>query len=245
MKMHRFTSLFTAFVLVMAFSLATPSSALAGGDDTQVDEAFELFWAKSRNISAYENQKFRKDSHWEATFNTGVVTNDDFYLFLPLGLSGTYFLSENMGVELDAAYFMTMTSDLATFLELDDVLGKLPQHEKLVFRTFANFLWSPIHGKLGALASKLFHYDIHFSAGVGALGVQVMDLDPADESRLIAGDMAVSAAGQLGVGFRFWLNEEMAVRAGYRQYFNSSQLGGVTMPAEVQVGFSYFTGGVN
>jgi outer membrane beta-barrel protein len=247
MKMHRITSLFTAFVLASSLFLALPSSALADEDTAKVDESFELFWAKRRNISAYENQKFKKDSHWEVTFNSGVVTNDDFYLFVPLGLSGTYFLTENLGVELEGTYFLTMTSDLATFLELGDVLGKLPRHEKLVFRATANVLWSPIHGKLGVLASKLFHYDIHFSAGFGAVGTTVMDLDPADESRLIAGAMKPTPAGQLGIGFRFWLNEDMAVRAGYRQYFNVSQLddAGITMPAEVQIGFSYFTGGVN
>lgn len=245
MKMHRITSLFTALALVSSLALAFPTAALADEDNAKIDEAFELFWAKRRNISAYEKQKFRKDGHWEVTFNSGLVTNDDFYLFLPLGLSGTYFFSETLGVELEATYFHTMTSDLATFLELTDVLGKLPKHEKLFFRATANVLWSPIHGKLGVLTSKLFHYDIHFTGGVGTIGTQVMDLDPDNESRLIGGSITPTIAGQLGVGFRFWLNEDMAIRAGYRQYFDVSQLGGLTMPAEVQVGFSYFTGGVN
>jgi outer membrane beta-barrel protein len=245
MKIQRLTSVFTALILALAFTMSAPAVAGTSDDQAKVDEAFELFWAKRRDIKSYENQKFRKAEHWEVSLNAGLVTNDDFYLFLPTGLGVSYFFSENLGVEFEGSYFVTMSSDLANFLELTDVLGKLPTHEKLVYRATLNALWSPIHGKLGVLTSKLFHYDIHVTGGFGAFGTQVMELDPANETQLKGGAVTPTFAAQVGLGFRFWINEDMAVRAGYRQYFDVSQLGSTTMPAEVLMGFSYFTGGVN
>ena len=51
----------------------------------------------------------------------------------------------------------------------------------------------------------------------------------------------LNISGNIGLGTRFYLNETIALRFDYRQYFYSAEGGGLSYPAELTLGVSFFT----
>ena len=90
------------------------------------------------------------------------------------------------------------------------------------------------------------HFDVHLSIGAGAVGV--------DLSALNFSTHDVNVAGNIGIGFRIYLLDFLAVRFDYRQFFHASKklqetgpqqyevtANGLAKPAEFTIGLSFFT----
>ena len=219
--------------MFLAGAIAVPDRARAA-EPSDVDEQFDLYWGKQREIRVIQKRTNLKEASWELGFGAGVIPNDDFWLYFPLQLSAGYYFAEDVGVELGGAYIIKSKSDLNDFLLNEAKVDvTLPQH--LVWRAGINGLWSPFHGKVGLFATKLFHFDFSVIAGIGAVGTTITD------GREEKGKVDVS--GNLGAGFRTWFNDDMALRIEYRHYIYPAEGGGVSFPAEFMLAFSYFTGG--
>jgi len=208
------------------------TAASAGEPPSPADKAFDMYWAKRRQIKVIQKRKYMKEGRWEFGFRAGIIPNDDFWLYFPVGIAGTYFVSEDVGVELEASYMLNKNSDLKKFLEGQGLDVTLPQF--LFARVTVNGLWSPFHGKIGLFTSKLFHFDFTLSFGGGAILTKV------DNGNTL--EMKTDVVANAGAGFRIWVSDNMAMQIGYRHYFYPAEGGGVSLPAEIGLGFSYFTG---
>lgn len=133
-----------------------------------------------------------------------------------------------------------MSSDLESFLEEnfnESLIVDVP--ESLQWLAGVNFLWSPVHGKLGIFTDTLGHFDVHLAFGAGVIGTTVRQLNQT-ESRAVP-------AGNVGIGMRFFLSESVAVRFDYRQFFyaaadlDNGTGGGLSHPAELTLGVSFLT----
>ena len=220
------------------FGWSSPVQAagnIAKGQEV-VDSAFDLYWAMNREIRVIQKRRHLKESRIEGNVFSGVIPNDDFWLYFPIGVSGTYFLTETVGVEFQAAYVQASESGLKDFITTESLKVELPQ--SLLWHSGVSGVWSPFYGKIGFLASKLIHYDFSMLFGVGAIGTKIYDDNNIETHK------KTDIAGNLGAGFRFWLAEDVAVKLEYRHYFYPSEIGGVSFPVEFLVGGSYFFGGV-
>ena len=74
---------------------------------------------------------------------------------------------------------------------------------------------------------------MHLAFGAGVIGTTVRQLD-AEKSK-------VDVAGNVGVGMRFFLSDAIALRFDYRQFFYAAEGGGLSHPAELTLGVSFFT----
>ena len=223
-----------ASIACLATLLASPG-AMAQSEPTTVDKAFDLYWGKKRDIRVIQKRLFLKESRWEISLLTGIVPNDDFWMYFPLGGGIAHFFSEDVGVELSGAYILSTNSDLKDFLQNNGLDVDLPQ--SLMWRAGINGLWSPFHGKVGLFTSKLLHFDFSAIFGVGAIGTNVLDPYTRQEKG------KVDISGNAGAGFRVWLSETVALRLEYRHYFYPAEGGGVSLPAEFSLALSFFTTG--
>jgi outer membrane beta-barrel protein len=181
-----------------------------------------------------QKRLYRKEDRWEFELMTGVIPNDEFTTYVPLGGRIDYFFAEDFGVELWGSYLIRISSELEDFLEANfnqSLLVELPQ--KLSWLAGANFLWSPIHGKIGFFTDKLAHFDMHLAFGVGVVGTDV--------TKLARTEAKVDIAGNVGLGLRFFLSDSIALRFDYRQFFYAADGGGLSHPAELTLGVSFFT----
>lgn len=226
------------FLGVSSWSAPVWADDASFGEPNKVDSAFDLYWSKNREIRVIQKRRHLKESRWEGALFTGVIPNDDFWIYYPLGVSGTYFLNETVGIEVNAAYLYATESELRDFLQTQDLGLTVLLTQSLKWHAGVNGIWSPFHGKVGVFASKLFHFDFSLIFGVGVIGTEVTP--PGDKVERSEEDIG----GNLGAGFRVWLDKDVAVKLEYRHYFYPAEGGGVSFPVEFVLAGSYFFGGV-
>lgn len=205
-------------------------------EDTKALDAHLLnYWGtEMREIATLQKRLYRKEDRHEFSLSFGVIPNDEFFSYYPVGARWDYFFAEDFGVEASGSYLIRVASELEDFLESNfnqSLLVDVPQ--SLQWVAGANFLWSPIHGKIGFLTDKLAHFDAHLAFGVGAIGTTVRQLGTEKGK--------VDISGNLGVGMRFYLSEDISMRFDYRQYFYPAEGGGLSHPVELTLAISFWT----
>jgi len=223
----------TRLHLVVLTVLIAFMSSVTAEAATRMDDQFDMYWGKKREVKVIQKRLFVKDSRWEFTPMGGIIPNDEFWVYGPLGLRIAYFIDEDFSIELNGAYILGGNSGLKSFLESNQLLDvDLPQ--QLEWYAGLNGLWSPIHGKFGIFSTQLSHFDIFLAFGAGAMGTKLYARDQFLKRQ-------VDIQGNLGLGFRFFLLDWLALRLEYRHYFYLAEGGGVSFPAEITLGVSFFT----
>lgn len=198
-----------------------------------IDEALDKIWGKEREIEVIQKRVFEKIGRHEFTLYTGTIPNDEFFMYFPLGLKYNYFFTETIGVEWQGAYLFKINSDLKAFLDKQEFFSSIELPQYLLFYTGISGLWAPIHGKISAFGSKLYHFDIALYFGAGMMGTKITKGQKVKNKYDVYGDV--------GTGFKFFLTDTLALRLDYRHYFYPAEGGGVSYPAEITLGFSVFT----
>lgn len=235
----------TTAVRLLGFGLvalmAMPQTAAADDPPAPLDQQFDRYWAKRREVKNIHKRLFLKDGRHEFTIFGGVIPNDDFFSYYPLGLRYNYYFTEDFALEVAGAYLFKKKSKLEEFLEEDVIQGlevELPQF--LEWQAGAGVLWTPLHGKVAIFNTKLGHFDFGFALGVMALGTQLRK-EGADSA-----EPRVDVGGNVGATVRFYLLDFLALRFDYRHYFYAARNAddenrGLSFPAELSFGVSFFT----
>jgi outer membrane beta-barrel protein len=228
--------------LLIVGMLIIPGMVLADGDPPTMEDQFDLYWSKRRAVKNIHKRLFRKDGRHEFALTAGVIPNDEFFKYFPVGAKYNYYFSEDFAVEIAATYMPHQKTDLQNFIENDIRKGVgvvLPQY--LVWQSGLGVLWTPLHGKVAIFDTKLGHFDFGFAMGVMALstGVQTDTEVGTIEPRFDVG-------GNVGATVRFYLNDFIALRVDYRHFFYAGRdtkddNAGLSYPAEISLGVSFFT----
>jgi outer membrane beta-barrel protein len=149
--------------------------------------------AKKRGRRASEREYVKQGRH-ELTAQGGYYVSDMFNGTFIVGGAYTYHITEDVGVEASFGY-SRVRSSIAEKLEQDRAITLLPANDR-VYLVFTDLVWSPVHGKLRLFADSILHFDLYGVAGVG----------------IIDSSTSFGAAGQLGLGARFWLSPSWALR---------------------------------
>ena len=221
--------------------LLIPGTVLADKNPPPVAEQFDLYWAKRRAVKNIHKRLFLKDGRHEFALTAGVIPNDEFYTYYPVGAKYDFYFSEDFAVEAAGTYMPNKKTDLQRFIENDLVKGievRLPQ--SLTWQAGIGVLWTPIHGKVAIFDTKLGHFDFGIALGVMAMGTDVQlegstDVNP-----------RIDVGGNAGATVRFYLNDFIALRLDYRHFFYNGrnlddEAAGLSYPAEISLGVSFFT----
>lgn len=254
----------TKFGLLMAvtalFALISVSPAMAQGDlsapgvgDDDVDEEEleqesslpelddddPMYWAQMREIYTMQQRPFLKEGRIAATFYGGLIPNNIFEYYFPVGLRLNYYLMENIGLEVSSSFNFSYETHLNDIVE--DEQGINAENRPLigdsqVSHTTAGVKWSPVYGKFTFFDDNLFYFDMFAFGGAGMAVVQTQTDHGTDPST------TVKPEGVLGAGFAVYAGQHAGVRIDYRQFVfqKHEDIGGVANPSEISLGFSWF-----
>jgi outer membrane beta-barrel protein len=239
MKMHRTLTLLGVSLALLVTSVTTAHAQEQA--PSRLDEQFDLYWADVRDVRNIHKRLFLKEGRHEFVLSAGVIPNDDFFVYFPMGLRYNYFFTEDLSVEVSGSYMIKQDSELRSFLEEKYFVGlevDLPQH--LEWQAGAGVFWTPLHGKVAVFDTKLGHFDFGIGLGVMALGTQVQrEGEEGTKGRTDVG-------GNVGAVVRFYVHDFIALRVDYRHYFYvgrdaDDENRGLAYPAEIAFGLSFFT----
>ncbi|MFN3199870.1 MAG: outer membrane beta-barrel domain-containing protein [Bradymonadia bacterium] len=207
------------------------SSDNATAGQKAIDEDAKLFWAERRKVNIVQRRLFEKDGKLELTPYFGVVPNDDFIVYYPMGLRAGYHFSEAFAVEASFAYASESNSDLADFLENEIGLNRAQLRQIVKMYYNVNLLWSPIYGKISFLGQKLTHFDLYVGIGAGNTHLdEFTELNPEPNNK------TDNFGGNYIVGFRWYLTDLINVRTDFRHYFFPKVGGGISKLTEITGG---------
>jgi len=227
--------------LVLVAMMAFPTNTLTENEPSSLTRQFDQYWAKRRQVRNIHKRLFLKDGRHEFSIVGGIIPNDDFFLYYPIGARYDWYVTEDLAVEVDGSYIIETKSDLEKFLEKQiygSVNVDLPQ--KLMWQAGAGVMWTPFHGKIGAFSTYLGHFDFGIKLGVMAIGTEVSKDDNS------AGKPRVDVGGNAGVTVRLYFLDFMALRIDYRHYFYAARdteddVRGLSYLLEISMGLSFFT----
>lgn len=227
-----------------------------------IDNELEKYWNVELAVPSLTNPAHITKGVFEGTLVMGFVPNDSYYTPLPVGIRAGYHMVETLSVEASFSYlhpFGSPTldpnsidadgkiaqpfgmSDLLYFLQTagkNGLLEGVRKPPRMTMMTSLDLVYSPLHGKVGAFASKLASFDIGVAVGAGLIGVDV-DEDPWTEGDEVS---AFKAAGHWGATLRFYLNSWLCLRADYRQFvYKPEEKGAVLFPVELTLGVSFLS----
>lgn len=199
----------------------------------------DLYWGKKRDLAVVQKRLFTKDGRLEFTVFGGIIPNDPFLTYVPVGGRVNYYFVESLSVEVAGAYTgVRKETDLKSFLKNNEnIQANTDLLDQQIWRANAVVVWSPFYGKMALLDDYLSHFDINLAAGLGVVQTESPTVDRDGTQK------EIKPEGALGAGFRFFLTDWFALRLDYRQGIFQKVGGGVSTPSELTLGFSFFTGG--
>lgn len=212
------------------------------GGEEEVDPLAEmspddkLYWSTLRNIYTLQQRRFRKSGRFGITLYGGLIPNNIFEQYIPVGLRLNYFILENIGIELAGSYnFKTRTGLENQIRESNGVgAGQVLIGDTQVSHTNFGLVWSPFYGKAAFYNSGLLHFDLFLFAGAGMV---VAETTPNFNA---PAEQEIKPEGALGAGLAFFVGDHFAGRIDFRQFVFQKVVGGVANPSEVSLGVSFF-----
>ncbi|MGC6418203.1 MAG: outer membrane beta-barrel domain-containing protein [Bradymonadia bacterium] len=216
------------------------ASAIDDSTASEAEKALEKdlaqIWGRRREVQVVQRRLFAKDGRLEAAAFSGIIPNDDFIIYYPVGLRLSYHFSEAFTVEGSFAHAIDSPTALTEFLTSDEVGIDLKRADiqEYIRRYFnVNILWAPIYGKISLLGLKLSHFETYVGMGFGFFQTHEI---PADNPN---GNDKTKASGNTIFGFRWFLTDMINIRTEYRQYFFQKFGGGVSIPVELTLGLGF------
>lgn len=230
---HRAAIWWVATLLVT--TMATPAMAQ---HEEEVAPLIEQLW--TRRVRAVQPRKHVKARRFELVAVAGVIPNDPFVVYLPLGLRLAYHLTERWALEVGFAYNLQLDTDLRDYLQDSDAQLRATIRDRQQLRGGASLCWSPVYGKL-ALGSHVVQLDAFLVGGAGV--VRTAQEQGADLPAATRPDFHLGAGLRLFIGRRWLLRLELRQYLFLRPEDQSGGGGGVGLPSEISLGGGILLGG--
>ncbi len=237
----------TALVALLMVAFAPTAMAQTDGAEQEEERARlpdradddPLYWSDMRQIYTMQQRAFHKEGRFAATVYGGLIPNNIFEQYFPIGVRANYYLMENIGLELSSSYALRRATHLREIIRDESGIGasNVPLiGDSQVSHTTFGIKWSPVYGKFSFYDTGLYYFDIYAFGGAGAVVVQSQTEYGTDPST------TVKPEGVLGLGMAIYMGRHAGLRVDYRQFIfaKHADVGGVANPSEVSLGFSWF-----
>ncbi|WP_249756119.1 outer membrane beta-barrel domain-containing protein [Microvenator marinus] len=198
-----------------------------------------MYWAQMRDVYTVQKREFQKQGRFALSVYGGMIPNNAFERYIPVGLRLNYFILENIGLELATSYAISMSTGLEDFLsEPAPGLGaqRILVGDTQISHTNFGILWSPFYGKTAFYNTILNYFDLYLFAGAGLVITEtVPDFNAEPEQEF-------KPEGALGAGMAFYLGDHATLRIDFRQFIFAkvAGVGGVATPSEASLGLGWF-----
>lgn len=179
-------------------------------DKLDISDLEKKYWApKDTDFSVVQNRTYKKELRFAATATLGPVINDSYSRGTNFSLSGNYYLSERVGVEL--SYIQYNLGNNVMTKEFMNRYGVFPDHNKAKTFIGGAFNWVPIYAKVSLLGKKILYFDMSISPGIGMTTYeQVIGAGNRNKSSMTL---------TLDFSQMFFLNSRLAVRIDAKNQF--------------------------
>ena len=248
-----------AALLAFGLVLGLGSTAFAQGDQgasadsseaSQQDEADEQqgpdpddpdYWAKIREVQTVQKRSFQKVGRFAATAYAGIIPNNIFERYFPVGLRLNYFILENLGVEVAGSRTFQNRTPLRQVLREPSGINAdtVKLADAQIWHTNVGLVWSPFYGKTAFYDNSIGYFDIYVFGGAG-MAVTKTQADANQKYSDI--EPTLKPEGVIGGGMAFYFQSNAAIRVDFRQFLfqKVEQAGGVATPSEISAGFGWF-----
>lgn len=192
-------------------------------------------WSEQGEVVVIQRLPYERAGRWLLTPYVGIVPNDPFVLYVPVGLRVGWFLNESFLLQLSGSYL----DQLAVDRDLRDRVGRtggerstvdLQDHQ--VARLQLDASWTLLSAKGRWFGDDILYTRGHLLGGFGALLAR--DAEDALEPR---------AEGLFGFGLELHLGGATSLRAELRQMVFARKDGGALLPTEISLGVAWYPGG--
>jgi outer membrane beta-barrel protein len=207
-------------VLCSSVSLAQKAEEEAG-DVSEVDK--DSSGPLKDRIRPVSGHLFLMDGRFEASPFLGLSMRDAFFSKILFGAALTYHFTESIGLSLRGAYVLSLISGAAQICTPADVSAatlagcRAPTVQELTTldgqprnRSYGlnslyatlDLQWAPLYGKLSIFSERFLHFNMY-----GLIGPALVMYGP---------QSTITGGGNVGIGFRFFLNRWLTVRTELR-----------------------------
>src|SRR5690606_25363280 len=138
------------------------------------------FWSADRTMPVVQDKLFTREGRFSLGLYTGMMSSEPFLYYIPVGVRGSYFFSDQLGLEVSGQFtdvegVLTHDTELTEFFKAKrGVAFETARHtdDRFLWRANAVVSWSPLYGKFALLQRKLAHFDLNLVAGLGAVSVE-------------------------------------------------------------------------
>jgi outer membrane beta-barrel protein len=220
-----------------ALLLLTAGTPAAAQDEESAAALADSIWKPPTEV--VQSRRVEKARAVELVALFGVIPNDAFLVYLPVGLRAAYHFTERWALELSFEYNLSVDTGLRDFLQSNDAELRARIRDRQQLRAAASAVWSPLYGKLAA-GHAILHFDGYLHGGAGILRL-------AAEPDVGQG-ASVRPDFHLGAGVRAFLGSRFVLRLELRQYLfarpgAAGQSGGVGAASEVDLCAGVLLGG--
>jgi outer membrane beta-barrel protein len=228
----------------------------AFAQETKLDTNLDKIWGQERELKVIEKKQFLPDFRHEVGIFLGVIPNDPFFVFVPIGLRYEYHFMESLSFELAGCYAPSAETGLVGEIKsgTGNAIFRGDLLERFNWYVDANIKWAPFHGKFQVMNKRITSFDAGFLVGIGVMGSQVYKGGELETRWNYDGAIPFNLMANLGAFIKFWVTDYLAVSIDYRHYiypkfpgFNTdgSVKGewsdGVSSLAEISFGLTYVT----
>jgi outer membrane beta-barrel protein len=211
--MNRLFLLLLALLAVPAF--AQKSSEDEAGDVSEVDK--DSSGPLRDRIRPVSGHQFLMAERFEISPGVDISVRDSFWQKVGFGASFTYHFNEDVALSLRGMYNLSLVSGVAqicrpqgdpegagcaypTKEQLTTLAGKPANVAwgSMSLLTSLDLQWSPIYGKLSLFAEKFIAFNMYLAVGPSFL--------------LYGPSNTPTVGGNVGIGFRFFINSWLTVR---------------------------------
>lgn len=244
--MKRALVLFAALLATTAFAQKTSEDE--AGDVSEVDK--DASGPLKDRIRPVSGHLFLMDGRFEISPEVGVSFRDAFWQKVSFGAAFTYHFTESIAVSARGTYNVSLISGNAQICSPTGGGCAAPTREELTTNTngdtanvaygliglLANLdlQWAPLYGKLSLFSEKVLNFNMY-----GLIGPSFLMYGPSQQ---------FTVGGHVGIGFRFFINNWLAIRLEVRDviYFEEGykqlapQRDSLRNQLMADVGFSMF-----
>ncbi|MCA3016781.1 MAG: outer membrane beta-barrel domain-containing protein [Myxococcaceae bacterium] len=253
--MKRFAHGMLAVLLLLSAPALAQKAEDEAGDVSEADK--DSAGPLRDRIPPVSGHLFLMDGRFEVSPGIGLSVRDAFFTKVMFGAALTYHFTETVGVSVRGGYNLSLVSGAAQICTAGNATTRAscrpPTVEELTTRVDANgarvpanvayglntllasvdLQWAPIYGKLSLSSEKVLSFNMY-----GLIGPTLVMYGPLN---------TLTAGGNVGLGFRFFLNKFLTVRVELRDtvYYEegvggSAGAGSVRNQLMAEFGFSIF-----
>lgn len=174
-------------------------------DKLDLQKLEDKYWsAKDTDFSVVQNRRYTKANKFFVSMGYGPLVNDAYSYGRMTNVSGGYYFSERMGLEL--AYEMGSLKDNESTEKFITQNKFAPDYNQFKNYTSLNFIVVPFYAKMSFWDTKIMYFDMQFAVGVGQMAYKIRRVDGAAPPASSGTD---SSTDNTSIGYNFDVTQQL------------------------------------